>query len=483
MAIMIVNSKSGRVQFKNSYGQPYSGEKDMGNLRNWSIFNSDSNDILNTTFGLLVERSATLYHTYQPARGAINKQTDYAIGPGLVFRSQPDFNTLGKSKDWGKEWGKQFQKIVASYYSRMNFFEKQGVLFRTGLYGGDSFLFFLRKEGLLDDLIETQNNQIDWRYQEEGYTHGIKHDKWLRREAVRKTDGKTVPFKNEDSGNQNLVQFYIKELARQLRGYPLAYSIINMARNDDTLNDAVLQRAVIESILMGVFKSDGSTNFPRQARNLAEKNTRAKQGLSPFKKVGSAEAMGSGNIITTGENENLEFTDLKTPSNNYGDFKSVILDYIGMATGTPPEVIRSRYSTSFTAHKGALNDFSKSFMDKRVTFSRTVCNVVNKEILKDAVKQGFIEAPGFLTGGWYVEQAYLRGMYLGPVPGHISPLIEVKAEELNVKNAFKLRSDIAATNAYEWDSMITEWSEEQTEYTSAPQDNKANAIYKQETGV
>ena len=224
----------------------------------------------------------------------------------------------------------------------------------------------------MDDIIETQNNQIDWGYDQDGYTLGIKHDEWLRRTGIKKVDGTSVDFRNS-AGDQNVVQFYVKELARQLRGYPLAYSIINLARNDDTHFDAITHRAVMESILMGTFESNG-TNPVAQAQNLANAN-RKKKGLSSklFNKADNALNLGAGSIMTVNSGEKLTFSDLKTPSNNFGPFKEVIRDYIGMATGTPPEVIASKYNTSFTAHKGALNDFVKSFMNKRTTFSRTIC--------------------------------------------------------------------------------------------------------------
>ncbi len=479
MGIMIV--KNGKIiSSSSSYGGEYDGEKDMGNLNNWSLFHADPNKLLTSSYGLLSTRSATLYHTYGPARGAINKQVDYAVGPGLVFRSQPDWETLGQSKEWGRSWGKEFQKIVDSYYRRFGFYQKQGYLTRSAMYGGDSLLFFERDEnGNLTDLIDTQNNQIDWQHtDEDNYTLGIQHDDLLRKKGIRRTSGKTTPFVN-NNGDQNVIQFAVQELSGQLRGYPLNYSIINLARNDDTLNDAVMQRAVMESILMGVFKSDGTTNFNQQANNLAGANRKNKGKATVLNKIANSSTLGAGNIITAGQNENLEFTDLKTPSNNYAPFKDVTINYIGMATGTPPEVITSKYSTSFTAHKGALNDFVKSFMYKRSILGSNVCDIVNSEILKDAVMNGYIKAPGFLSGNWRAKQAYLSGMYLGPVPGHINPLVEVKADELSVKNTFKLRSDVARLNGNEYDNYQQEWAREQEEFTDSPQ-TYAEKVAKQE---
>lgn len=459
-------------------GGTFDGSKDMGDLSNWRILSSDANDIVKGSYQLLTERSATLYHTYPAVRGAVNKQVEYGIGPGLVFRSQPDAETIGQSKDWAVGWGKEFQKVVDYYFRSMNFYEKQSVMFRTAMYIGDSLLFFLREDGMLNDLIEASGDQINPYYTRENYTLGIKHDEWLRREGFMKVDGKPVSFR-DSNGDQNALQFYNKELSRQLRGYPLAYSIINLARNDDTHTDAITHRAVMESILMAIFKGRG-TDLDKQAKNLADRNKKARgEGVETniFKRMRSK--MGPGNIMTMNTDEELTFTDLKTPSNTFGDFKKWILNYACMAMGTPPEVALSEYSTSFTAHKGALNDFVKSYMKKRRSYERNTMDVVIREIAKTAIMRGEISAPGFFEGSPMVQAAYLRGMYLGPVPGHINPFVEVRAEELAVKNAFKLRSDVASMNGYEWDAMVEEWAQEQERFTASPQ-NYAEKVAKTE---
>lgn len=477
--------KNGKITSRTGSGGSYDGEKQMGDLNNMLLFDSDSNKILEGSYGLLSERSTTLYHTYGPVKAAINKQTEYGIGPGLVFRSQPNWNILGWTPERAKDWGKEFQRIIHAYQTKLNFYEKQSILFRSALYSGDSLLFFERDDkGLLTDLIETLNNQIAWNFNDKDFTLGIKHDDWLRRVGIKKADGTEVNFRNS-AGDQNVIQFYIKELGRQLRGYPLAYSIINLARNDDTHTDAITHRAVMEAVMMAVFKGNG-TDLNQQAKNIAKKNRLLKSGAtsenpSVMTRLANMIKFGAGNILTLNSQEDYEFTELKTPSNTFGDYKSWMLNYTAMATGTPPEVILSKYESSFTAHKGALNDFVKSFMKKRTTFERTVMNSVIREIAKDAITQGFISAPGFFSGGWMIQQAYLEGMYLGPVPGHINPFVEVKANKLAVDEAFKLRSDVAAESGNEWDNFIPEWEEEQRKFKEIPQDAVGQAVFNQET--
>ena len=62
--------KDGKISSSVGSGGSYDGEKQMGDLRNMLLFKSDPNEILSGSYGVLSERSTTLYHTYGPVRGA-----------------------------------------------------------------------------------------------------------------------------------------------------------------------------------------------------------------------------------------------------------------------------------------------------------------------------------------------------------------------------------------------------------------------------
>src|SRR3990167_10579726 len=78
------------------------GEKIPGDLNNWDYYGTDPNVLLRLSYEILSQRSTTLYHTHGPVSAAINKTTTYAVGHGLVFRSQPDWEILGVTKSYAK---------------------------------------------------------------------------------------------------------------------------------------------------------------------------------------------------------------------------------------------------------------------------------------------------------------------------------------------------------------------------------------------
>jgi capsid protein len=486
--VTIINR--GKVSAYNTSGVQYNGEKMAGDLDGWSHFTNDPNHFLRCTYDLLSKRSTTLYHTFGPVTGAVDKQTDYAIGDGLFFRSQPDYKMLGMTKEYASQWGREFQNLVHYEMLRLNGYLKQKIMFRGALVSGDSLLYFIREQKEPLDIVEFPGSTINADMTGEESTLGIIHDKYYRRKGFIDTSGSTVLFKDPGSGRQNVVQFYDKKLPRQLRGYPLAYSCISLAKNVDRYLDATLNTAITESQIAFYTSSDNPAETQKQLESIAAQVT-ARKGLigAALERIGSAKQFLSGAYLNLKTNDKVNAVDKKSPSNNFSPYMEWNLNLIGMATGTPPEVIMSKYGTSFTAHKGALNDFKNSFMAKRALFCEQVNYPLLREIAINLILSGAIQAPGFFTGGDAVQRAYLKGIFLGPVPGHINPLQEVAAKEKSVNNAFTKRSDeMFQSFGGDYDDAIEQWAEEEREFQKIHPDAQAAKIAesiesnKQDTG-
>lgn len=476
---MIIVVNNGQVKTYANATQ-LTGEKIPGDLNSWVYLGTDPNELLAYSYDVLSQRSSTLYHSHGPVAAAINKQTAYAIGPGLVFRAQPDWEILGMTKAAAKNWGQRFQKLVHYVFQILNYYEKQRTLFRTALIQGDSLLMFDRAvDNLPFDLIETGGDQINFQAtggSDELVTLGIVHDSYLRRRGIYLNDEQSAAPYVDENGDQNIIQFYEKMIARQLRGYPLAYRIIAAAKNNDRFWDATLQRVVMETIMLGYTESEKDDPY-RQMTSLADsmKNELGTSDASVTSEV-AAKDLAPGNILSFNKG-GLKFTDLKAPSNNFDKMQTAYIDLIGMATDTPPEVVLSKYSTSYTAHKGALNDFIKAYTLKRQVFANSVNTVVVREVAKWLFMEGLIEMPhpDFFRSP-IIQAATIAGKWLGPVPGHINPAQEVTAISDAVTNGFMLRSDGAAYYGNEWDNMIEEWNQEEEQWGGKSKNEQAAAM-------
>ena len=464
------------------------GEKIPGDLNTWDYFGTDPNELLTLNYDILCQRSTTLFHTHPPVAAAINKNTMYAIGDGLHFRSQPDWQMLGMTKEAAKDWGMRFQKLVHYVFQILNFYEKQALIFRTPLIMGDSLLFFDRitpPDGMPFDLIETGGDQINFKAlgkKGQKVTLGILHDDYLRKFGMYLTNGEQVNFKDENK-DQNVIQFYFKQMARQLRGYPLAYKIISAAKNNDRYWDATLARAVMESIILGTVNED-TEDTRNQALGLADsyKNTDGTTSAASLTSDGNVADMGPGSVLSyNNKSGGMSFSEPKTPSNNFDKMQAAYIEIVGMATDTPAEVILSKYSTSYTAHKGALNDFIKSYTQKRKTFVNHVCRPVLIEVAKYLFMNNLIEMPvNDFFENKIMQYATISGNWLGPIPGQINPLQEAKANETDVLNAFKLRSDVAAQNGNEYDNYIEEWQQEEAAWSAGTVESQVQSFIEAE---
>lgn len=481
MSIYIING--GKVQQVANAAQ-MTGEKIPGDLKTWDYYGTNPNELLKLSYDILSQRSTTLYHTHPPVAAAVNKTTTYAIGPGLVFRSQPDWQILGMTKESAKDWGMRFQRLVHYVFTLLNYYEKQSILFRTAMIMGDSLLMFDRtnqKNGLPFDLIETGGDQIDFQANGtngEQVTLGISHDDMLRRRGLYLIGNNTRTDFADANGDQLVIQFFNKLMARQLRGYPLAYRIIAAAKNNDRFWDATLHRAVMETLILGTTESEADDPVA-QMNQLADSITNdSETGRSNGAgyDITNATNIGPGNILNFRKG-GIKFTDLKTPSNNFDKMQSAHIDFVGMATEVPPECVLSRYSTSFTAHKGALNDFIQAYTQKRRAFVQNVNNTVVLEIAKYLFYEKLIEMPhrDFFRNP-IIQLATIAGNWLGPVPGHINPLQEVNAKALEVTNAFRTRADAAADYGNEYDNMIEEWTQQEKEWSAASPEQKAEKL-------
>jgi hypothetical protein len=146
--LVVVSVLRGNKFFSYNGGAQYSGEKIPGDLAGWSPIDPDPNGFLRQTYRTLAKYSSTLYHTYPPVAGAIDKQADYAVGKGLLFRSQPNYRVLGISPEKARSWSRDFQQMIEFEFSRLNFFSETGGDVPHGVIsGGQPPLFFAGRGG------------------------------------------------------------------------------------------------------------------------------------------------------------------------------------------------------------------------------------------------------------------------------------------------------------------------------------------------
>lgn len=460
----------------------YTGEKTGGELRHWKLFGTDPQEFVKYSYSVLASRCATLYHTSSIARACINKPLNYSIGKGLFFKSMPDFEFLGITQEEAKEWGKKFTKLLHYEKKAVKWYKKQKTLAREAKITGDAVMYFLRegnKAGVPFDIVVTQGNAIDWQKNGDNFTLGIKHDEYGRRIGFQSTtSGKTVPFIDKN-GDQVAIQFLFPDRAGQLRGFGVYMSEIARAKNLDRIWDAILERMIQEATQLGYFNAS-STDVEAQARAMARAAAGITKNNPQLEEISGRTPTKTGGMYILKDGEGMTINEMKTPSNNFGTANEWSLNFFSMATNIPPEVVLGQYSTSYTAHKGAFNDFLKVIDSDRQDFIDGVETAVNFEYLKHFIKTGQISVRSDFWSDYKVQQAYLEGIFLGPVPGHINPLQEVNADEKAVRAGFTLQSSVATKYNMDFWNAIDLWAEEQDKWYNSSPENRAKQLFEAE---
>lgn len=489
MTIFIV--RNGKVATQTN-SQQYWGEKIGGELDSWNTISTDPNQFIRDSYGILSERNATLYQTEPLARACINKPLSYAIGAGIVFKSAINHEFLGWSRKKAKDWSKKFTVLLHLEKMAAGWYDNQAILFREASICGDSVLYLLREEGneLPIDLIPCGGHVIGWEMSDSydlsaGWILGIKHDGYGRKTSFfQKSTQTSFDFKDKN-GNINAIQFLFQELAGQARGYGLIHSAISLIKKMGRVWDATIARMVMESIMLGYYNVD-TTDIGSQVRSAADA-ARGNSGAPSTRRDDTASTISGtndlipGNMMTLRNRESMTFNDIKTPSDNFGMANSLFLDLISMARGYPPEFISGKYNTSYTAHKGALNDSEKKFTQERTTFARTVERPVNQEYLKHFATTGQIDVPAGFWSDHKIRAALLQGSYIGPVPGHVNPLQEVNADVKAVEKSFTDYVTVARKFNRDWSEEIDDWAEQNERWSAASPEYQAEVMAAEES--
>jgi len=472
-------------------------------LSDWKTYGVEPNALMLTHFDKLMSRQYALYLTLPVITALVNKPLDYMIGDGLYFKSEPDASILGWDKEKTKAFARQFQKRVHYEKLHVNYYLKQKILARQAFITGDCLLHFVR-EGNPDsrpfDLIMEPGTEIDNtkngkpeddKTRSDSYILGVKVDRYKRRLAIqRKAEpGKDLYFIDKKTGKQNFVMLMFQELAGQLRGFGRPFKVISFSKNSDRVYDATIARAVLESLILGSVNDDKFT-ADEQFEEIARRQNRqgnqvTSEGDATVTEIQGSTKLKPGGMLKLSANGKIDFADLKTPSGNFDKLTTWILKHISMAGGYPGSFIAGEYTTSYTAHRGELNDAIKAFMSDRGVQVKLVDQPVDSEYLDSFIERGDLDEFNLeeldLKNNYINRRALLAGRYLGPVPGHINPSVEVDADAKKIEYGFATRSDQAAKyGVRDWDNMLEKMAEEEDKFFALNPEERAKRLYEAE---
>lgn len=153
--------------------------------------------------------------------------------------------------------------------------------------------------------------------------------------------------------------------------------------------------------------------------------------------------LGPGAIIDLNPGEEVQFADPKHPNTGYDDFTNATIRLIGAGLEIPPEVMMKQFTTSYSAARGALNEFWRTCSMQQDWFTDDFCQPVYEEWFAEAVARGRIHAPGFFTDPAR-RKAYTACAWNGPARTNLNPVQEVDAAIKRVDAGFSTAQEETA---------------------------------------
>lgn len=248
---------------------------------------------------------------------------------------------------------------------------------------------------------------------------------WVRVEAYGKA-----------SGRRNVLHLMNRERCGQVRGVPMLAPVLEALKQLGRYTDAEITAAVISSMFTVFVQSQTAVDGRPFGELLPEEEQIDTSDQSSIE-------LGAGAILSLNPGETVNFADPKHPNAGYDVFTNAMIKQIGAALEIPPEVLQKQFTTSYSAARGALNEFWRTCQMERDSFADDFCRPIYQQWFAEAVARGRIQAPGFFDDP-AIQKAYTECIWNGPARTNLNPAQEVDAALKRISAGFSTAEEETA---------------------------------------
>jgi lambda family phage portal protein len=466
-ALSVINS---------GYGN-YGANQTKKSMRGWEFFGGSAKEDIEDNLDVLRQRSRDAYMGIPTATAALKTMRTNVVAGGLIPAPQIDAEFLGMSNEQAEALQKKITREFSLWADTPvcdaeridNFYQLQQLAFLSYVMNGDAFVLLPTKhqEGQPYDLrvrlIEADRvcspDEYDRLIPCEVRGHhvvqivqGVETDAdgmvvayWIcNRHPLANTatiePGKMewvrVKAYSEETGRRNVLHVMTRERAGQRRGVPLLAPVLEALKQMGRYTDAEITAAVISAMFTVFIKSEN----PSDSRPFGEM-------LPPDMQIDAEDQssieLGPAAVVGLNPGEDVQFADPKHPNTGYDVFTNAMIRQIGAALEIPPEVLNKQFTTSYSAARGALNEFWRTCQMQRDWFTDDFCKPIYEEWFSEAVARGRIDAPGYFYDP-AIKKAYVSCRWNGPARTNLNPVQEVDAAVKRVEAGFSTAQEETA---------------------------------------
>lgn len=469
-------ARQGLELINSGYGN-YGASTTKKSMRGWQFAGGDAKSDIEDNLKTLRERSRDAYMGVPIATGALKTMRTNVVAGGLTPSPQIDADFLGMTPEQANDLQMQIIREFSLWADSPlcdadrvdNFYKLQQLAFLAYMMNGDAFAVLPMRHNvgqqydLRVQLIEADrvcspdgddrlfpcivdNHVVD------SIVQGVETDEtgaviayWIcNQHPLSSMTAMPEPMKwnrveayGATTGRRNILHIMNRERSGQRRGVPMLAPVLEALKQLGRYTDAEITAAVISAMFTVFITKDA----PSIGRPLGEV-------IPPNQQIDAEDRgtieLGSGAIIDLDAGEKVEFADPKHPNTGFDAFSTAIIRQIASALEIPSEVLMKQFTASYSAARGALNEFWRTCDMMRSWFVDDFCQPIYEEWMTEAVATGRINAPGFLEDP-AIKKAYTSCTWNGPARTNLNPVQEVDAAVKRVDAGFSTADQETAT--------------------------------------
>jgi lambda family phage portal protein len=394
----------------------YDGAKsDRPALREYNPMRGDADSAISGDVGSLRDRAQDLARNNGIVTGALSTHCMSIVGPGLVPHPRIDRDLLGLSKEQAEAWQLQAERIFWAWGGkphcdlsrRNNFSMLTNLVLRSWLESGDviGIRRFKPRDGdplaLKIQLVEAARvSNPNFSANTDRLIDGVEIDDdgapvayhvadaypLSRYGSLGPTEWKRVAAYGADSGICQVLHVFKQDRPGQTRGVPIFAPVIETLKQLSRLSEAELMASVINAFFTVFVKNSGleDTDLLQDQGNAA--TARGTSSANPTPEI----RMGSANIVTLNQGEDVAFADPKRPNANFDPFFRSFLSQVGVAIDLPHELLIKQFTSSYSASRAALLEAWRGFNTRRSWLVDLFCQPAYEWMIGEAVARGLL---------------------------------------------------------------------------------------------
>ncbi len=455
-ALSVLNNGTG-------YGN-YGANRTSRAMRSWRVGGGSAKEDIEDNLELLRKRSRDAYMGIPLAAGAIKTLRTNVVGSGLVPTPQVDADYLHLTEKQAdllqaqivREFNLWADSTACDADAKNNFWRLQGLAFTGFLMNGDSFAALQYKEhsnwpyALQLRLIEADQvcspNLSDRLFpcNVDGHdiyqiVQGVETDEYgavvaywiankhpLAYESPKPLAWQRVKVMDEETGQPNILCVSQSERAGQRRGVPLLAPVLTTLKQMGRYTEAELSAAIVASSVTMFIKHANVTDeapFGEEPRERADDPN----SLPDETSIDLAPAA----VFDLGPGEDTTTFDPKHPTTTFEGFTAAMSNQVATGVEIPSEVLYKKFSSNYSASRGALNEFWRTCGVMRDNFADDFCQPAYEKWFAEAVARGRIQAPHFFDDP-AIAKAYMGCTWNGPARTNLDAKKEIEAAILRM---------------------------------------------------